>query len=207
MSLYCLQCGADARPTYKFCPICGGEQFGAYKPAAQAAASQPVMRTPAAAPSPAPIAMPATGYTNAWADVSVIDVSGMSYASGGRRFFAALIDIVLTLVALAVLIAIFNTFSPDLTPVAMLPYAIATFWYYAATESGKHQATLGKRALRLVVAGMDGGRISGSRALGRNLLKGISTNIVLPLLLFFFTERRQALHDLWGGTVVMYRGK
>jgi uncharacterized RDD family membrane protein YckC len=214
MSLYCQKCGADARPAYKFCPICGGKQFGSSQPSSQITAQQAAVAAPVAAtvfaPTAAPVSAPAPAYASpstANTGVAGIDVSNMSYASGGRRLLAALIDFAITVGPLILITVIFGDSSSPLGAVMTIGWAVAAIWYYCATESGEHQATYGKRAMGLVVAGMDGGRITGSRALGRNLLKGISTNIILPFIVFFFTERRQALHDLWGGTVVMYRGQ
>lgn len=86
---------------------------------------------------------------------------------------------------------------------------LAIGWiYFALTESGPRRATPGKRALRLQVVTADGEeRISFLRATGRWAGRYLS---LLPLFLGYlmqpFTARRQALHDLVAGTVVVQIG-
>jgi uncharacterized RDD family membrane protein YckC len=68
------------------------------------------------------------------------------------------------------------------------------------------QATLGKRALELAVTDTTGNRISFLRALGRNLGKILSEIILLlGFVMAGFTTRKQALHDLISGCVVIRR--
>lgn len=86
---------------------------------------------------------------------------------------------------------------------------LALGWlYFALTESGPRRATPGKRALRLqVVTARGEERISFLRATGRWAGQYLS---LLPLCLGYlmqpFTARRQALHDLLAGTVVVQIG-
>lgn len=82
------------------------------------------------------------------------------------------------------------------------------WFYFALTESGPRRASPGKRALRLQVVTADGeARISFLRATGRWAGRYLS---LLPLLAGYlmqpFTARRQALHDLLAGTVVLQIG-
>ncbi len=92
--------------------------------------------------------------------------------------------------------------------VAVLFYAFAVavpFFYFAALESGPHQATLGKRLLGLAVTDGAGGRLEPGRALGRAVARIASA---LPLGLGFvpaaFGDRR-ALHDRLVDTRVVQR--
>lgn len=86
---------------------------------------------------------------------------------------------------------------------------LAIGWlYFALTESGPRRATPGKRALRLQVLTADGEeRLSFLRATARWAGRFLS---LLPLFLGYlmqpFTARRQALHDLVAGTVVVQIG-
>jgi uncharacterized RDD family membrane protein YckC len=86
---------------------------------------------------------------------------------------------------------------------------LAVGWiYFALTESGPRRATPGKRTLRLQVVTADSEqRISFLRATGRWAGRYLS---LLPLFLGYlmqpFTARRQALHDLVAGTVVVQIG-
>lgn len=81
---------------------------------------------------------------------------------------------------------------------------VARWLYFALMESSPWQATLGKKALGLRVTGMDGQRIGFGRATGRYFGKFISA---IPLGIGFmmagWTERKQALHDLIAGTLVI----
>jgi uncharacterized RDD family membrane protein YckC len=78
--------------------------------------------------------------------------------------------------------------------------------YYVAMEASPVQATLGKRALELAVTNIEGGRISVLRALGRNAGKFLSQVILLlGFVMAGFTPRKQALHDLLAGCVVIRR--
>lgn len=78
--------------------------------------------------------------------------------------------------------------------------------YYAVLESSPARGTLGKLALGLYVADVFGDPISFWRAVARNLLKFFS-NVTLGIgwLMAGFTPRKQALHDLLAGTLVLRR--
>ena len=78
--------------------------------------------------------------------------------------------------------------------------------YYALLESSKLQGTLGKVALNIRVTDLGGRRISFARASGRFFGRVLS-NLTLGIgyLIQVFTQRRQALHDLLAGTLVVRR--
>jgi uncharacterized RDD family membrane protein YckC len=77
--------------------------------------------------------------------------------------------------------------------------------YFAYFESSEWQATLGKRALNLVVTDLQGHRISFGRASGRYFGKLISGKLCLGIgyLLAGFTEKKQALHDMIASCLVL----
>jgi uncharacterized RDD family membrane protein YckC len=77
--------------------------------------------------------------------------------------------------------------------------------YFAITESSQHRASPGKRALRLQVLTADGEqRVSFLRATGRWAARYLSLLLLLiGYLMQPFTARKQALHDLLAGTVVV----
>jgi len=86
---------------------------------------------------------------------------------------------------------------------------VVTWLYHALMESSEWQATLGKKALGLVVTDMAGQRVSFGRATGRHFAK-IVTNLVsfgigLGYLMAAFTEKKQALHDMLAGCLVLRR--
>ena len=81
---------------------------------------------------------------------------------------------------------------------------IVYFLYYTLMESSKWQGTLGKKIMNVQVAKAEGGRISFGRAAGRFLAKSfLSPILMIGYIMAFFTERRQALHDMLAGTIVV----
>lgn len=76
--------------------------------------------------------------------------------------------------------------------------------YFTFMESSKHQATIGKMALGLVVTDINGGKLDFSKALIRNLSKIIS-NVIMMIgyIMAGFTEKKQALHDIIASTLVV----
>jgi uncharacterized RDD family membrane protein YckC/type II secretory pathway pseudopilin PulG len=78
--------------------------------------------------------------------------------------------------------------------------------YYALMESSARQATLGKLALGIKVTGADGRRIGVGRALARYFGKFISSAILgIGFMMAGWTGRKQALHDMIAGTLVVDR--
>lgn len=76
--------------------------------------------------------------------------------------------------------------------------------YFAGLHSSKWQATVGKRLLGLKVTDMKGSRISFWRALGRYLAMSFLSGILLiGYIIAAFTEKKQSLHDLIAGTIVI----
>lgn len=85
---------------------------------------------------------------------------------------------------------------------------LVTWLYHALMESSEWQATLGKKALGLVVTDMAGLRVSFGRSTGRHFGK-IITNLIpafIGYIMAGFTEKKQALHDMMAGCLVLRRG-
>lgn len=82
-------------------------------------------------------------------------------------------------------------------------------WLYeAAMLSSSRQATLGKQALGLMVVDLNGGRLSFARASGRHFARYVSVlTLFIGYLIQPFTAKRQALHDMLAGTLVVKRPK
>jgi uncharacterized RDD family membrane protein YckC len=81
---------------------------------------------------------------------------------------------------------------------------VLNWLYYSLLESSAWQATLGKKALGLEVTDLDGNRISFGRATGRFFAKFISSIILgIGYIMAGFTEKKQALHDILAGTLVI----
>lgn len=147
----------------------------------------------------------------------------VSYGGFWKRLAAYILDwIILTIISIIVLV-VFSAgfgswFGAELFEetneaallgltlgVDLLTFTIA-WLYYAVMESSSKQATLGKLALGMKVTRLNGERISFLRASVRFFSK------ILSLLLFFigfimiaFTEKKQGLHDMIAGVVVVNR--
>lgn len=126
------------------------------------------------------------------------------YAGFWRRLAALLIDaVVLGLVAGLVLGSLgLRTDGP--LGVGNL-VAIAIGWlYFALLESSPVQATVGKMVLGIVVTDLSHNPISFGRATGRHFAKVLSAAILfIGFLMAATTERKQALHDIVTGCLVM----
>jgi uncharacterized RDD family membrane protein YckC len=81
---------------------------------------------------------------------------------------------------------------------------IVTWLYFAFQESSAAQATIGKRVLSLKVTSDTGARLSFGHASGRFFGK-ILSGLILYIGFFMagFTEKKQALHDMIAGTLVV----
>lgn len=76
--------------------------------------------------------------------------------------------------------------------------------YYASMESSSKQATLGKMALGLKVTDLNKKQISFGRATGRFFGKILSRMFFrIGYLMIAFTEKKQGLHDLLAGCLVL----
>jgi uncharacterized RDD family membrane protein YckC len=144
------------------------------------------------------------------------------YAGFWKRFAAYLIDYILltiTIYLIAIVVGLFTGVSGAvaentgsgimgiITALSGLSIFLLFFipWlYYALFESSKKQATLGKMVLGIKVVTYDGGRISFGRATGRYFAKILSSLILMiGYIMAGFTEKKQALHDMVAGTLVV----
>jgi uncharacterized RDD family membrane protein YckC len=89
---------------------------------------------------------------------------------------------------------------------AVLLWLIADWLYHAMMHSSPRQGTYGKYFMGLKVTGLAGEPIGFGQATGRHFAKFLST---FPLMVGFFiapfTRRKQALHDMVAGTLVVRR--
>ena len=87
-------------------------------------------------------------------------------------------------------------------------YYFGIFWiYFAAMESSSRQGTLGKMAVGIKVTDVSGGRVSFGRASARFFAKpvcGVPT-AGLSVLMAAFTKKKQCLHDMMAGSLVVDR--
>ena len=140
----------------------------------------------------------------------------MQYGGFWRRFVAYIIDaIVLYIIAIPIFMVAgvgdMMSMDPAAQPeigagfwIAYFLVIVANWLYFALLESSSKQATLGKMALGVVVTDLDGNRISFGKATGRFFGKILSSLILLiGYIMAAFTERKQALHDMLAGTLVL----
>ncbi|HEY9741160.1 MAG TPA: RDD family protein [Coleofasciculaceae cyanobacterium] len=132
------------------------------------------------------------------------------YADFGKRFLATLLDgvilaIISILINIVVGIALTLINNDTLANLVGNLVGIVIGWLYSAIqESSPKQATLGKQALGIVVTDLNGKRISFVKATVRYFSKFISALILfIGYIMAAFTEKKQALHDIIAGTLVV----
>jgi uncharacterized RDD family membrane protein YckC len=130
------------------------------------------------------------------------------YAGFWRRVVALILDgFVVGIVTVPISLALgagdgtsSTTYSPEASSIST-----AISWlYYALMESSAKQATLGKLAMGIMVTDLDGRRVGFGKATGRYFAKILSALILgIGFLMAAFTERKQGLHDILAGTLVV----
>lgn len=149
------------------------------------------------------------------------DQGPVAYASFWARFVAVFVDgILIGLLGMVFRFFIFGIIfgimiasqgqaltEGNLQLLNFLAYIIGIVvgWLYCALqESSAAQATIGKKAMGLRVTDEAGNRISFGRASGRHFGKIISSFLLfIGWLMQPFTKKKQALHDLMAGTLVV----
>ena len=83
-------------------------------------------------------------------------------------------------------------------------YMAATWLYVALMESSRFQGTLGKLAVGIKVTDREGNPISFGRATGRHFGKLVTAlGAFSGYIMVAFTEKKQALHDIMAGCLVV----
>ena len=111
-------------------------------------------------------------------------------------------------------IAEINNMEPEELGLAILaiaaPLSIANiimYWlYFALQQSSSWQATIGKRAVGVIVTDLNGERLTFTTASVRYLGRVISNmTMLIGYIIAGFTQKKQALHDMIAGTYVVYK--
>jgi uncharacterized RDD family membrane protein YckC len=131
-----------------------------------------------------------------------------TYAGFWRRVAAVIIDgLILSVVTVPLTLAVGagDTYAEAArSSAASSVSAVVTWLYYALMESSARQATLGKMALGIIVTDLEGRRIGFGKATGRHFAKILSALILgIGFLMVAFTQRKQGLHDILAGTLVI----
>ncbi|MEX0809473.1 MAG: RDD family protein [Dongiaceae bacterium] len=144
----------------------------------------------------------------------------MNYARVTQRVMALFVDGIVLLVLTGLLEVIGlpvydhpqladGSAGPVLTwsPLGIAVSILAAGAYFVGFECSPYQGTLGKVTLGLRVTDLAGERIGPLRACVRYFAKYLSAALLMiGFFMAIFTRRRQALHDLIAGTVVIGRG-
>ena len=194
--MFCPQCGSPNDDEYAFCKQCGASLR-------RGETTAPAPAPPVAAPPPA--APPAGRATQ--------------YANFGQRLLAFILDSILAAIIAGMIGAMLGLMAglggavtgaddsavSDVVDLLGLLAGTAAGWLYEALlVSSSYQATLGKMALGIVVTDMQGRRISFLRATGRYFGKIVSGMLIMiGYLMQPFTEKRQTLHDIMAGCLVL----
>jgi uncharacterized RDD family membrane protein YckC len=199
--VFCPQCGVHAADDARFCRSCG------------ATLNQPTSSVATAESPGAPAAeTPRPGYLAS--NVGTLEPAlggSVVYAGFWRRFVAYFIDVIAVYIVsfvagliIGLILGAAQVNSDLISGAGALAGICIAILYYPVQESSAAQATLGKRALGLKVTTLDGQRIGFGRALGRFFAKILSSLILMVgYIMAAFTEKKQALHDMIAGTLVV----
>ncbi len=140
----------------------------------------------------------------------------VDYAGFGKRFVAYFVDTIVIWLGLFVLIILatggsvfgaavpFNSLNPISQGIMVIGMLLGPFLYYSLMEASASGATLGKRAMGLRVTDLAGNRLSVVNSIGRTFGKFISACILgIGFLMIAFTGKKQGLHDMMAGTLVL----
>ncbi len=201
--MFCSKCGAAVPEGAAFCNACG----------------QPV--TGGSAPTPVPSGPSSSELPSVWQTRGVQPPA--HFAGFWLRLVAYIIDWAILGFVTGILIILplmgntlralatsgkspfefYMQMNSQIVAVRLL-VLMAGWLYFALLESSPWQATLGKKALGLLVTDLAGRRVSFARASGRYFGKIVSAIILfIGFLMAGFTEKKQALHDILAGCLVI----
>lgn len=139
----------------------------------------------------------------------------MTYAGFWRRALALLFDSVLLSAAMFGVGGLLLRFIADKFGISssegsywlrLSAETLLCWLYFALSESSAKQGTIGKRACGIMVTDMNGARVGFWRATGRHFAKFISViTLFIGYIAAAFTEKKQGLHDIAAGCLVVMR--
>lgn len=221
--MFCGKCGANVEQGRPFCSACGQPMQGY-------AVGQAVANAPASGSVPAGAA-PVYGAPGSPSLPASAAQSNIGYAGFWLRLVAAIIDgIVISIPLMPVFFLVFidifrhaQDFQGRQDPAGLMTIlgpkigliffisAIASWLYWGLFESSAWQATLGKKALGVIVTDLEGRRISFGRASGRFWAgRGVGaipylggTYFLVDCICVGFTAKKQAIHDMIASCLVL----
>jgi uncharacterized RDD family membrane protein YckC len=212
--MFCSRCGLRVEEGNQFCQSCGQEVGAAVAVAVGPAAASP-LPPPVTARVQVSAALPYAGF---WERFAAYLIDGLIL---GIPFWLVVVAVIFMFggfgmmlhrravdpnaavnpgAAAALLAPMFMLFF-----LGMLAFIILQWLYFAGMESSERQATFGKTVMSLRVTNYEGQRISFGHATGRFFAKIVSGLIPFAIgyIMAAFTEKKQALHDLIAGTLVL----
>lgn len=222
--MQCPRCGMESDDKAKFCRTCGITLIpgmtlpkpqggpGKARPKAITASSPPEF-TFSSDPQPSQTGSsipPAIGTRDSFdlPDLGTISYA-QEYAGFWRRFAASFLDgLVLSVVAFvfSFTISMLAAKSQGSSFIMMLLMFGVIVLYFPVMESSERQGTYGKSIMGIYVTDLNGERITFWRAVARVLVKNFLSGIMLVgYIIQPFTAKKQALHDIIAGTVVIKR--
>jgi uncharacterized RDD family membrane protein YckC len=125
------------------------------------------------------------------------------YAGFWKRVGASLLDAVIFGIPIGILSGIMFGFGNESAGSNLFTFIVGMF-YKTLMESSSKQGTLGKMIVGIKVTDVNGKRISFGRAVGRYFAAIISSFILgIGFLMAAWTKKKQALHDMIAGTLVV----
>ncbi len=221
---FCSSCGSQVDQDTRFChkcgqPVAGGAPLAQTPPAPPAtyAAQQAAPQVYAGQSAPVYARAPQQ-YGGFWIRFVAYIVDGLIIGIP----MSVIVGIVIAVFgagSLATLSSLPNNPDPEQVRTQVIPLVIAflgayalfiagsiviTWLYFAMMESSERQATFGKAIFNMRVTDANGNRLSFAHASGRFFAK-IINNMTCGIgwILAGFTEKKQGLHDLIAGTVVI----
>lgn len=225
----CERCGKHASEGDRFCPECGSalaapphaEPFGAPEGViAQTEASLELAAVPVhgadVPPPPLPGAPPHAAPVPAVAFEATAPPAPapLPFAGFWRRFVALVLDATLLFFPQAILrvlmglpVLSYDDEWGDKTALTAELFGVAlTVLYCATLEASGGQGSLGQQMMGLAVTDTRGRRIGFGRALARQFGKVLSTLLCgAGYLLQLWNGKRQTLHDMMSGSLVLHR--
>ena len=194
--MFCSRCGLRVEESVRYCPACGQE--------ARAQVSLPPL------PRDATVSAPVR-YAGFWVRFIAHLIDGIVL---GIPFFLLVIVLLFLFGGLQFLARRGSFGPPDPAFMAsfllgffstFVLFVVAQWLYFAGMESSPRQATFGKAAMSLCVTDLTGQSLTFGHATGRYFAKIISGLIPLGIgyIMAGFTEKKQALHDMIAGTLVL----
>lgn len=190
--MLCNNCGTSNRDDEKFCrgclqPVSGGS----------------VWQSPNSELVGSPTAFELGEYAGFWQRFAALLLDGFI-------LWAIMFAVILVLGLAVGVSSIGGHNEQSATPAAALGFVtmalvfLGPVVYFVVMESGARGATFGKRILKIKVVDVHGERIGALRAFLRYIAHILSyITLYIGFLMQPFTERKQALHDMVSGTVVV----